>query len=73
MDNPAQIQNWDFVSDFVSTVGRIYRSGKHCRYQYEYVVLPREDGKIIQNYSLKQKKPPKSIYKVWYTLLEFDK
>ncbi|CAG5123366.1 unnamed protein product, partial [Candidula unifasciata] len=61
VDNPAQIVNWDFVSDFVSVVGRIFRSAKHCRYQYEYVVLPREDGKIV--YNLKQKKTPKSIYK----------
>lgn len=62
VDNPAQIVNWDFVSDFVSVVGRIFRSAKHCRYQYEYVVLPREDGKVM--YSIKQKKTPKSIYKV---------
>uniref|UniRef100_A0A0B7BEW9 Helicase C-terminal domain-containing protein n=2 Tax=Arion vulgaris TaxID=1028688 RepID=A0A0B7BEW9_9EUPU len=61
VDNPAQIVNWDFVSDFVSVVGRSFRSAKHCRYQYEYVVLPREDGKII--YNMKQKKTPKSIYK----------
>ncbi|XP_035827815.1 helicase domino isoform X2 [Aplysia californica] len=61
MDNPAQIVNWDFVSDFVSTVGRIFRAAKHCRYQYECVVLPREDGKIV--YNIKQKKTPKSIYK----------
>ncbi|XP_059176200.1 helicase domino-like isoform X2 [Physella acuta] len=61
IDNPAQIVNWDFVSDFVSVVGRIFRAAKHCRYQYEYVVLPREDGKIL--YNLKQKKTPKSIYK----------
>lgn len=61
IDNPAQIVNWDFVSDFVSVVGRCFRAAKHCRYQYEYVVLPREDGKIV--YNMKQKKSPKSIYK----------
>ncbi|KAK3749018.1 hypothetical protein RRG08_056925 [Elysia crispata] len=61
IDNPAQIVNWDFVSDFVSVVGRCFRAAKHCRYQYEYVVLPREDGKIV--YNMKQKKTPKSIYK----------
>uniref|UniRef100_A0A2C9JZS6 Helicase domino n=1 Tax=Biomphalaria glabrata TaxID=6526 RepID=A0A2C9JZS6_BIOGL len=61
IDNPAQTVNWDFVSDYVSVVGRIFRAAKHCRYQYEYVVLPREDGKIL--YNLKQKKTPKSIYK----------
>jgi len=63
MDNPAQIVNWDFVSDFVSGVGRIFRAAKHCRYQYECVVLPREDGKVISNYNIKNKKQPKSIYK----------
>ncbi|GFN95545.1 E1a-binding protein p400 [Plakobranchus ocellatus] len=61
IDNPAQIVNWDFVSDFVSVVGRCFRAAKHCRYQYEYFVLPREDGKIV--YNIKQKKTPKSIYK----------
>lgn len=64
IDNPAQTVNWDFVSDYVSVVGRIFRAAKHCRYQYEYVVLPREDGKIL--YNLKQKKTPKSIYKVQF-------
>lgn len=65
--SPAHIPNWDLVSDIVSTTSRIYRSPKQCKLRYENIIIPREEGKLFveANPRKQQKKPPKSLYKVY--------
>lgn len=53
--SPGHTVNWDFVADIVNQSSRTYRSPKQCRYRYEAVVVPREEGKLIET-SKKQKK-----------------
>lgn len=45
--SPAHTPNWDLVSDVVNSCSRIYRSPKQCRNRYENVIIPREEGKVI--------------------------
>lgn len=60
--NPGHTPNWDMVADMVNMVSSIYRSPSQCRNRYESVIVPREEGKLIQD-SKKQKKS-KSVYKL---------
>ncbi|XP_056319297.1 E1A-binding protein p400 isoform X2 [Danio aesculapii] len=60
--SPAHTPNWDLVSDVVNSCSRIYRSPKQCRYRYENVIIPREEGKLIYEANPKKNKT-KSIYK----------
>lgn len=45
--SPAHTPNWDLVSDVVNSCSRIYRSPKQCRSRYENVIIPREEGKVV--------------------------
>lgn len=53
--SPGHTPNWDLVADIVNQTSRTYRSPKQCRWRYEAVVIPREEGKLIDS-SKKQKK-----------------
>lgn len=53
--SPGHTQNWDLVADIVNQTSRTYRSPKQCRWRYEAVILPREEGKLLEN-TKKQKK-----------------
>lgn len=68
--SPGHTPNWDLVSDIVNQTSRVYRTPKQCRYRYEAVIVPREEGKLIENPKKQQKKtknplkaspPPKTI------------
>lgn len=68
--SPGHTPNWDLVSDIVNQTARVYRTPKQCRYRYEAVIVPREEGKLIENPKKQQKKtknplkaspPPKGI------------
>lgn len=48
--SPAHTPNWDLVSDVVNSCSRIYRSPKQCRNRYENVIIPREEGKVRNQY-----------------------
>ncbi|XP_052567115.1 helicase domino isoform X2 [Culex pipiens pallens] len=66
--SPGHTPNWDLVADIVNQCSRTYRLPKQCRYRYEAVVIPREEGKLLES-PKKQKKsknplkqsPPKGI------------
>lgn len=66
--SPGHTPNWDLVADIVNQTSRIYRTAKQCRYRYEAIVVPREEGKLIES-PKKQKKnknplkatPPKGL------------
>lgn len=66
--SPGHTPNWDLVADIVNQTSRIYRTPKQCRYRYEAVIVPREEGKLIES-PKKQKKtknplkatPPKGL------------
>uniref|UniRef100_A0A7G3AY70 Putative snf2 family dna-dependent atpase n=1 Tax=Lutzomyia longipalpis TaxID=7200 RepID=A0A7G3AY70_LUTLO len=63
--SPGHTPNWDLVADIVNQTSRTYRSPKQCRYRYEAVIVPREEGKL-QESPKKQKKnkhPPKGSLK----------
>lgn len=63
--SPGHTPNWDLVADIVNQTSRTYRSPKQCRYRYEAVIVPREEGKL-QESPKKQKKnkhPPKGNIK----------
>lgn len=47
--SPAHTPNWDLVSDVVNSCSRIYRSPKQCRNRYENVIIPREEGKVMES------------------------
>ncbi|XP_059614802.1 helicase domino isoform X2 [Phlebotomus argentipes] len=53
--SPGHTPNWDLVADIVNQTSRTYRSPKQCRYRYEAVIVPREEGKL-QESPKKQKK-----------------
>lgn len=53
--SPGHTPNWDLVSDIINQTSRAYRTPKHCRYRYEAVIVPREEGKLIES-PKKQKK-----------------
>lgn len=68
--SPGHTPNWDFVADVVNQISRVYRPAKQCRYRYEAVIVPREEGKLIENPKKQPKKsknpfkppsPPKTI------------
>jgi len=53
--SPGHTPNWDLVADIVNQSSRTYRSPKQCRWRYEAVIVPREEGKLIDS-PKKQKK-----------------
>lgn len=68
--SPGHIPNWDLVSEVVNQTSRVHRTAKQCRYRYEAIIVPREEGKLIENPKKQQKKsknplkatsPPKGI------------
>lgn len=68
--SPGHTPNWDLVADVVNQISRVYRTPKQCRYRYETVIVPREEGKLIENPKKQPKKsknptkplsPPKTI------------
>uniref|UniRef100_A0A2M4A008 Putative chromatin remodeling complex wstf-iswi small subunit n=1 Tax=Anopheles triannulatus TaxID=58253 RepID=A0A2M4A008_9DIPT len=54
--SPGHTANWDLVADIVNQSSRTYRLPKQCRYRYESVILPREEGKLLES----PKKPKKN-------------
>lgn len=44
--NPAQTPNWDLVSSIVSANSFVYRSPRQCQLRFEFVILPREEGRL---------------------------
>ncbi|XP_052870883.1 LOW QUALITY PROTEIN: helicase domino-like, partial [Anopheles cruzii] len=54
--SPGHTANWDLVSDIVNQTSRTYRLPKQCRNRYENIILPREEGKLIES----PKKPKKN-------------
>lgn len=59
--SPGHTANWDLVADIVNQNSRTYRLPKHCRYRYEAVIVPREEGKLID--SPKKQKKTKNLLK----------
>lgn len=59
--SPGHTPNWDLVADIVNQTSRTYRSPKHCRWRYEAVILPREEGKLLD--SPKKQKKNKTLLK----------
>lgn len=68
--SPGHTPNWDLVADVVNQISRVYRTPKQCRYRYETMIVPREEGKLIENPKKPLKKsknptkplsPPKAI------------
>ncbi|XP_021699558.1 helicase domino isoform X3 [Aedes aegypti] len=53
--SPGHTPNWDLVADIVNQSSRTYRLPKQCRYRYEAVIIPREEGKLLES-PKKQKK-----------------
>lgn len=53
--SPGHTPNWDLVAELVNQTSRVYRSPKQCRYRYEAVIVPREEGKLMDS-PKKQKK-----------------
>uniref|UniRef100_A0A182PG60 Myb-like domain-containing protein n=1 Tax=Anopheles epiroticus TaxID=199890 RepID=A0A182PG60_9DIPT len=53
--SPGHVPNWDLVADIVNQTSRTYRLPKQCRYRYESVIMPREEGKLLES-PKKQKK-----------------
>ena len=45
--SPAHTVNWDLVSDMVNAVSRVYRGPRQCRYRFENIIAPREEGRIM--------------------------
>ncbi|XP_044584129.1 helicase domino-like isoform X2 [Cotesia glomerata] len=62
--SPAHTPNWDLVADIVNNISRIYRSPKQCRYRYECVIVPREEGKIMYDTTPKKQKKQKGVMKL---------
>lgn len=56
--SPGHTVNWDLVADIVNQSSRTYRSPKQCRYRYEAVVVPREEGKLIETPKKSKKNKP---------------
>lgn len=59
--SPGHTANWDLVADIVNQNSRTYRLPKHCRWRYEAVIVPREEGKLID--SPKKQKKTKNLLK----------
>jgi E1A-binding protein p400 len=59
--SPGHTPNWDLVADIVNQSSRTYRSPKQCRWRYEAVILPREEGKLLD--SPKKQKKNKTLLK----------
>lgn len=59
--SPGHTPNWDLVSDIVNQTSRTYRSPKQCRWRYEAVIVPREEGKLTD--SPKKQKKSKNLLK----------
>lgn len=55
--------NWDLVADVVNQTSRVHRTPKQCRYRYEAVIVPREEGKLIENPKKQQKKTKQNLLK----------
>lgn len=53
--SPGHTPNWDLVAELVNQTSRTYRSPKQCRYRYEALIVPREEGKLMDS-PKKQKK-----------------
>ncbi|KAK6192826.1 hypothetical protein SNE40_004231 [Patella caerulea] len=61
--SPAVTINWDLVADVVNSGSRVYRTPKMCKYQYENVIIPREEGRILYDVSPRKQKKNKGLYK----------
>lgn len=59
--SPGHTPNWDLVADIVNQSSRTYRSPKQCRWRYEAVIVPREEGKLMD--SPKKQKKNKNLLK----------
>lgn len=59
--SPGHTPNWDLVAEIVNQSSRTYRSPKQCRWRYEAVILPREEGKLLD--SPKKQKKNKQLLK----------
>lgn len=59
--SPGHTPNWDLVADIVNQTSRTYRSPKQCRWRYEAVIVPREEGKLTD--SPKKQKKSKNLLK----------
>ncbi|XP_055839323.1 helicase domino isoform X2 [Episyrphus balteatus] len=59
--SPGHTPNWDLVAEIVNMYSKTYRSPKHCRWRYEAVIVPREEGKLLE--SPKKQKKIKSAMK----------
>lgn len=68
--SPGHTPNWDLVADIVNQMSRVYRTPKQCKWRYENFIVPREEGKLIENPKKQPKKsknptkplsPPKAI------------
>ncbi|KAL9916253.1 helicase domino isoform X1 [Glossina fuscipes] len=53
--SPGHTPNWDLVAEIVNSFSKTYRSPKQCRWRYEAVIQPREEGKLVES-PKKQKK-----------------
>ncbi|XP_075165113.1 domino helicase [Haematobia irritans] len=53
--SPGHTPNWDLVAEIVNTFSKTYRSPKQCRWRYEAIIQPREEGKLVDS-PKKQKK-----------------
>ena len=45
--SPAHTVNWDLVSDMVNAVSRVYRGPRQCKYRFDNIIAPREEGRIL--------------------------
>lgn len=45
--NLAQTPNWELAAEIVNMTSRTYRTAKHCKWRYENIVGPREEGKLL--------------------------
>ena len=43
----AHTVNWDLVSDMVNAVSRVYRGPRQCKYRFDNIIAPREEGRIL--------------------------
>lgn len=59
--SPGHTPNWDLVADILNQTSRTFRSPKQCRWRYEAVILPREEGKLLD--SPKKQKKNKALLK----------
>ncbi|XP_054090786.1 helicase domino isoform X1 [Zeugodacus cucurbitae] len=62
--SPGHTPNWDLVSEIVNFQAKTFRSAKQCRWRYEMVIQPREEGKFVE--SPKKQKKMKAMLKSEY-------